>query len=201
MTQPDHSLVVTANPTAEPLRLAEVKTFLRVDSSDEDDFVLMLIRAAREYCEGVTKRVFTTTTMRMFMDDWPDGDVLELPRPFDSSTATPTVKYYASGSTSATTFAATKYWVDNDTKPGRIVLRNNQEWPTTELRSVKAVEVTLQTGFGGQGDVPDNIKLAMLQLIGHWYNNREAVVVGTITNSLEMSVNALLSRHVVPFFP
>ena len=196
---PDYSLVVSVDPTSEPLSLAETKTYLRVDSSDEDDYILACIVAARQYCEAVTKRTFTTTTMMMYMDEWPLGDTIEMPRPFDGSTNT-LLKYFAAGSTSATTVSAATYWLDNNAKPGRIVLRDNQEWPTATLRTAKAVEVTMITGYGGESDVPDGIKMAMYSLIGHWYTNREAVVVGTITQGLEMSVNALLSPHIVPYF-
>lgn len=194
-----YSLQVTTDPTAEPLSLDETKTFLRVDSSDEDDFILSLIAAARQYCEAVTKRSFTTQTMRMYMDDWPDGDTIEMPRPFDSSTATPTVKYYLSGSTTATVLGSTNYWVDNSSEPGRLVLRDAVTWPTVDLRSANAVEVTMQTGYGGEVDVPDGIKMAMRLLVGHWYANREAVVVGTISTSLDIAVAALLSPFMVPY--
>lgn len=197
-----HSIKVTTNPTAEPLSLDETKTFLRVDHSEEDDFILGLIVAAREYCEAVTKRSFVTQTMRARWDDWPDGDALEVPRPFQSTTAyVPALKYYASGSTSAVAVSAATYWIDNDSEPGRLVLRDNQEWPTTALRSAQGVELVFTSGYGGEADVPDGILHAMRLLVGSWYNNRENEVVGTITASLEIAVQALLSPHVVPYIP
>ncbi|EDM47760.1 head-tail connector protein [Marinobacter algicola] len=41
----------------------------------------------------------------------------------------------------------------------------------------------------------DDITTAMLLLIGHWYTNRESVVVGTITSELPMAVEALISPY------
>ena len=41
----------------------------------------------------------------------------------------------------------------------------------------------------------DDITAAMLLLIGHWYTNRESVVVGTITSELPMAVEALISPY------
>ncbi len=38
----------------------------------------------------------------------------------------------------------------------------------------------------------DDITTAMLLLIGHWYANRESVVVGSITSELPMAVNSLI---------
>ncbi len=55
------------------------------------------------------------------------------------------------------------------------------------------------------GVLPDPIGNAMLMtraisqgallLIGHWYNSRETVVVGTITSELPMATNALWKPH------
>lgn len=193
-----YGLKVSVNPTAEPLSLDETKLYLRVDHSEDDALILGMISAARQYAEAVTKRSFTTQTMQMYCDQFPDDDTLNIPRPFYTTTDV-ALKYYLSGSTTPTTFPSSSYWVDDSVEPGRLVLRDNSDWPTSDLRSAKAIEVTFRSGYGGQPDVPDGIKIGMLSLIGHWYTNREAVVVGTISKSVEMTVNALLSPHMSPF--
>jgi uncharacterized phiE125 gp8 family phage protein len=193
-----YGLKVTVDPTAEPLSLDDTKLYLRVDHSEDDALILGLIVAARTYCEAVTKRSFVTQTMQMFTDEFPTDDYIDIPRPFYTTTDA-TVKYYAAGSTSATTLASSQYWINDSIEPPRIVLRDAQSWPDTELRTAKGVEITFRAGYGGQVDVPDGIKVAMLSLIGHWYTNREAVVVGTISSSIEMAVHALLSPHMAPF--
>lgn len=193
-----YGLRVSVDPTAEPVSLDETKLYLRVDHSEDDAMILGMIAAARQYCEAVTKRSFTVQTMQMYADEFPYTDVIDIPRPFYSTTDV-TVKYYAIGSTSPITFPSSNYWVDDSLEPGRIVLRDAADWPTVELRTSKGVEVTFRSGYGGQPDVPDGIKIAMKSLIGHWYTNREAVVVGTITSSMEMAVNAMLSPHMAPF--
>jgi len=194
-----HSLVVTVDPTDEPVSLQEAKDVLRIDSSDDDAYVGTLIVAAREWCETYTKRHFVKRTVRAYWDNWPAGICIESPRPFTETTASPTLKYYAEGSTSATTLAASSYWVDSDGEPGRIVLRSGQTWPDTTLRTANAVELTLQTGYGSEPDVPDSIKQAILFLVGHWYANREAVLIGTISKEIEFGVRALLTPHASPF--
>lgn len=40
-----------------------------------------------------------------------------------------------------------------------------------------------------------SIQQGALLLIGHWYSNRETVVVGTITADLPMATNALWGPH------
>ncbi|MFT7337626.1 MAG: hypothetical protein ACI92B_000948 [Marinobacter maritimus] len=41
----------------------------------------------------------------------------------------------------------------------------------------------------------DDITTAMLLLIGHWFVNRESVVIGTITAELPMAVDALITPY------
>lgn len=41
----------------------------------------------------------------------------------------------------------------------------------------------------------DDITAAMLLLIGHWYANRESVVIGTITAEVPMAVDALICPY------
>lgn len=41
----------------------------------------------------------------------------------------------------------------------------------------------------------DDLTTAMLLLIGHWFENREAVVVGSTTSELPMAVEALIAPY------
>jgi uncharacterized phiE125 gp8 family phage protein len=44
-------------------------------------------------------------------------------------------------------------------------------------------------------EAPEDVKQAVLMLVTHWYENREAVVVGTSNDALSMAVTSLLSPH------
>lgn len=46
----------------------------------------------------------------------------------------------------------------------------------------------------------DDITTAILLLIGHWYANRESVVIGTIVSEVPMAVEALLAPYRHFFF-
>ncbi|WP_375058412.1 head-tail connector protein [Zobellella sp. DQSA1] len=41
----------------------------------------------------------------------------------------------------------------------------------------------------------DDLQLALLFLIGHWYGNREAVVVGEAANSVPLTFDALIQSY------
>jgi uncharacterized phiE125 gp8 family phage protein len=43
--------------------------------------------------------------------------------------------------------------------------------------------------------VPPAIKQAILLLVGHWFANRETVVIGTIVAQMPSAVEALLSTY------
>lgn len=43
---------------------------------------------------------------------------------------------------------------------------------------------------------PDDIRQAVLLLVGHWYENREAVVAEHISSVIELGVDALISGHI-----
>lgn len=66
-------------------------------------------------------------------------------------------------------------------------------WPSVYDRP-DAIRVTFVCGFGDTSDsVPNHIKQAIRLLCCHWYENREAVLTGTIATTLPMGVDALLS--------
>jgi len=46
--------------------------------------------------------------------------------------------------------------------------------------------------------VPADLVSALMLLVAHWDQNREPVVVGTITSALPMSVDSLLAPYVIP---
>ena len=79
---------VTA-PTVEPVTSSEARIHLRLSPSEYDNpgaynentYVTSLIKAGREYAEGFTNRVFITQTWDMWLNDWPNSDFIEIPKP------------------------------------------------------------------------------------------------------------------------
>jgi uncharacterized phiE125 gp8 family phage protein len=54
-------------------------------------------------------------------------------------------------------------------------------------------------GYGGSHTVPEPIKQAILLLVGAWFENREAVLTGTIVATLPFAVDALLAPYRVVY--
>ena len=184
--------VVTA-PSGEPVTLTEAKAHLRA-GDDEDTLIYGLIATAREVCEPKAGRAFLTQTLKMVYPCWPTGQrpYFELLRgPIQSISS---VKYYDTSNT-LQTMPATDYFADLTVAPARIWLGDGKMWPSASLRLGAAVEVTYVAGYSAASAVPRRYKQAMLLLVGHWYENREAVVVspGATSVQLPFAIESLLT--------
>lgn len=76
-----YGLQQTVPPAGEPVSLAEVKTWLRVDSDDttQDDTIAGLITQAREYCEAFLDRQFLTATYVLSLENFYGRNLPERP--------------------------------------------------------------------------------------------------------------------------
>ena len=71
---------VTVEPTTEPVTLADMQDYIRVDAGDDDTQITSLISNARKYCEEVTGRAFATQTIVcQYIIDKPAGGLLSGP--------------------------------------------------------------------------------------------------------------------------
>lgn len=182
--------VVVTPPAVEPVSVAEAKLHLRVDVADDDALIGALVQAGREVVESRTGRALITQTWDVFWDGWPAGDVMELPLPPLQSVTS--VTYFDTEGTEATLGTAS-YWVDTSSTPGRVVLYDGSTWPSTALRASNGVKVRMTAGYGTAGTAtPARLRAAVNLLAGHWYENREAVVVtGAQAVELPFAVKAL----------
>ncbi len=180
---------VVTGPTSEPITLTEAKLQCHVDQTVEDTLITGYIGAAREWCEAIDWRAYITQTIDLYLDAWPASGVIELPRPPLQSVTS--IKYTDDASIEAT-FAASNYIVDAVSTPGRIVLKSNASWPSVTLQEVNGIVVRYIAGWT-TATIPGRIRQALLLLVAHWYNNREAASEGVVVSrEIEFAVNALL---------
>jgi len=188
MSHPIYRLTETTPPAVEPLDLAETKTFLRIDHSNDDTLVTGLIYAARQFCESVTGRSLITRSYSLYLDYWPgttslgwwDGvqegadilfnnSALNLPKPPLISVTS--VKVY-SVSGVATDFSSANYFVDTVGIPGRIVLTEGA-LPPIPGRIANGIEVNFTAGYGTTAaSVPIVLRQGMKQIVAHLYEHR-----------------------------
>lgn len=180
---------ISEPPQEEPISLDEAKDHIRVIGEDEDLLIQSLITAAREWCEGFQQRAYVAQTRRLTLDRWPRGRTIHLPRPPLQSV---TSIVYTDREGAQYTIETESYIVDTDAEPGRIVLAYGASWPSVALRPAAGVEITYVAGYGDASDVPQKVKQAMLLLVGHWYEHREAVLTGAMSKEIEFAVHSLL---------
>jgi uncharacterized phiE125 gp8 family phage protein len=159
-----------AGPAEEPVSLVEAKAFLRVDDGAEDGLIATLIAAARMHVEGITARALLAQSWRVVLDRWPEDGVVRLPvGPFMA--VTEITAYDESGVGHDVPLAQFM------SAPDRLLL------PTTvsgmpALRERQGIEIDYVAGFGTEPEeVPVDIRQALLVLVGHWFEHRDAVIV------------------------
>lgn len=186
-------LTLTTDAAAEPLTLAQVKSWERIDHSADEDDLNALIKAARLRIEGDTSRALVNKSFALTLDKVPANNIITLPiGPLSSVTS---IKSYATDDTESTV-ATSVYRVDTSSVPGRIVLKDGQVWPTG-LRRQNALSIVFVSGYGATAasitDTP--LMMAMRMLIEHWYGNRGAVVVGAVTKEIELGYEFLIRDY------
>lgn len=191
-------LSLVTGPTAEPVTLAEAKAHCRVAIADDDGLIAGYILAARNHLEEITGRAFLTQTWDLSLDhDWPWYQDMETHRhsrliqllkaPVQSVTS---ITYIDTAGASQT-LASNQYVVDTVSTIGNVYPAYAVEWPQVRCQRA-AITVRFVAGWTV---FPDALRQAMLLLIGHWYENRETVVIGQSPAELPMSVASLIAPY------
>lgn len=164
------SLVRTVDAATEPVTTANVKLYTRVSHDAEDDLIDTWIKAGRILAEDYQKRAYITQTWQLAFDFFPPVPFCIPRAPLISVTS---LKYYDTDN-SETTYSADNYFVDAESKPGRITLGYGISWPAETLRSINAVKILYTAGYGAADDVPTTVKDAIYLYCAYRYENRTA---------------------------
>lgn len=191
---------LTIPPIIEAVSLSEAKRHCRIDHGDEDELFDLLRRSARMHAEDICGRGFLSQTWKTVVDDW-WSDVLWLPRaaPLQSVSH---VKYYDAAGV-LTTLSSSLYVVDVVSEPACLSWLPTFSPPALQSGRRGAIEVTYVVGWSSAVQIPAAIRQAMLLMIGHWYQDREAVIVsvGGTAVPLPIGVDALLAPYRVWWRP
>lgn len=185
--------LVTA-PAAPLLSTAEAKAHCRVDHDDENSLIDDIVSDVTSYLDGwggVMGRCLIRQTWRQDYAGW--SGVLRIPFPDVSSITSVT---YKDTSGVEQTVSSADYVMKQDQLSAYIRFKSTFTAPALELDNPSPVSVTYVAGYGADADaVPGAIKRAALLLVGHYYENREAVTVGVVSTDLVMAVDALIAPH------
>jgi hypothetical protein len=198
--------VLKTAPTAEPIKLDQVKRHLRlnVDDTDDDLYLQGLIETARVEVESLLWRKLITQTWYAYLQNWPSGNYIELPfgnlqsvtiinyTEVDVSSAATQTEWEDTETVSGTVYSV--YIVGTDYTHGRVTLGDGYTWPSETLYPSNPIEIEFVCGYGLAAAVPAPIKQAMFIMIAELYENRESSVVGTIYSKID-TVNSLLANY------
>lgn len=165
-----------------------------IGALDHDlDLVQFYLLAATELVEDYTGRSLITKTYCLDIDTFP-VESIELRRsPLVSISS---LKYYAPGETSLTTWAAANYRADITSVPGRLMILPDVTIPDVDDRH-DAVQITFTAGYGTkESSVDSALRLAIIQLAHHSFDNR--VPIGDVKMvELPMSLRRILDSKKV----
>ena len=175
--------LVTA-PTSEPLTLAQATKQTETEGTTDHEPFLQdtVIPAARERCEGATRRQLVgPATWEWWLDGFPCERVIELPKP--PLVAVSSVKYYDTAEV-LQTFAASNYIVQAFAGPkcrrGRLGLKETASWPTDVAVQIGAVVIRFTCGYGDAAKVPPLLLQAMLMDVSTMFEFRENLLAGSV---------------------
>lgn len=188
-----HLELVTAT-TGAPITTADAKAHLNIaDDASHDTYISdTLVPTAVDYCERNISggRQFMEATYDYVLPGFPDR--IELPKPPLKSVTS--ITYITSTGGSATVDTTNYSTQVPQHTPGFIDPVFAFEWPTARDQA-DAVTVRFVAGYDTPALVPPSIKHAIRLLVGHWFENREAVVTGVIPNEMKIAVNSLLNGN------
>lgn len=178
--------IKVVTPPATELSLTTVKSYLRIDFTDDDALLTTLIQSARERAEQYCNRSFITQTLEAYYDKIEKN--FTLPRaPIQSvssvkliylnevSTLTQNADYYVMGNQDQwITITATTYNLPPGFSPGDDISRYH-------------LDVTYTAGYGSAwSSVPMGIQEAIMKMVGAAYEVREDVERLTRTGSINL---------------
>jgi uncharacterized phiE125 gp8 family phage protein len=175
-------------PAEYPITLDEAKAHCRVTHDDEDALIGTLVRAATANVENQTGLSLMERTWLLTLDELSDAMAIEK----GPVVSVASVKYL-DGDGVQQTLDPALYTVDTVSEPQWIVRNSDASYPAV-MDAINAVEIEYTAGHDAVPTNWEDIRHAILLLIGHFYMNREAVS-DTAPGVVPFAVDALLSPY------
>lgn len=178
-------LKVITEPIKEPVDIASLKEYQHIDHEEEQITFDRINKAARLSAEKFTRRSLAVKTYELTL--YERFDRIKLPNPPLVSVDKVTVK-----DKDGTLIEVTDFYV-SESEPAILLV----EWPDVELYPVDAFKIQYTAGYD---NMPEDIEQALHLLVSHFYENREAVIVGTSVVKIPFSVESLLYPYKAGWF-
>jgi uncharacterized phiE125 gp8 family phage protein len=170
------------------ISLADAKAHLRVLHDDDNGYISGLIETAGDWLFGENSwlgRPAPASEWELTLCEFPAGR-LDIPKP--PLVSVDGVFYMPSDGGAEQEL--TGFRTLGESGSGYILPAKDLEWPETDSEP-ESVRIEFTAGYAL---LPASIKRAALLLIGHWYENREAVAEAKLS-AMPMAVEALLMPY------
>lgn len=162
------TIIDVAPPEVEPLTLDYAKTFLRVDTGDDDALITDLIRAARERIETMINGALITRQRRLTTRQFSRNGLCIHHHPVLSIHAIRAADHAGAHVDVALEDVA----INLRCQPPIITLKNHQAWQNL-LSGTAYIEVDFTAGFGAAADdIPMPLRQAVMLLLAQSYEFR-----------------------------
>jgi len=201
---------ISTQPQIEPVSLEEVTQHVRVDSSDDFDYLSDLIPVAREYIDSLTCRSSAATGWTLVAERWEDlfndtrenhaeyidpiygvvdrSKPLTIPLYRYPLASVSSVKYYPSGGGALTTLSTNEYRVVTTLDVGVIQLINSA--PALADRP-DAIQIAFTAGSLPASAVNRH---AIKMFVCHLYEQRAPISFGAEGKEIPFTLSALLTN-------
>lgn len=171
---------------AEPVTLAEVKAWCRIERGDEDELLAGLVRAARETIEADTRLMLVRRGFRLSVDPVPGDGWIEIAR-HPLAAVTEVVAYDIAGTPA--TFPAGDAVIER-----AVGIEAIRVSPRVRAAGANGVEIEFTAGFAA-GEMPENLKLALKRIVAAAYELRAEVPLAQQPGIVPPLARALLAPY------
>lgn len=180
-------LAIISKPISKPVTLVQIKRHLRLDHSEDDEYLNELTDSATSHVEAATGKFLISRVVRQYIEAMPASRSIPL-EVWPIRSIQEVRGYDFNGS--ANIILSENYRLDNRIEPPSLILNTNINFNAF----YNGIEVDMEVGYGATGvDIPSNITRAILVLIAHWYEFRGTLPAGDETGIIPDGLSALLA--------
>lgn len=203
-------IVSLSNTATEYISLSEAKAHLRVTHTSDDSYITTLIIASLEAAshyvgfsiqEAVVRYGFAELAGQPAMINPLNGSPLTIGNYLRVPSRVISLDhlYYVNDSNSLIEFSAADFIDSPDlfSDFGLNIYVNSLPTSLTDDNTKYIAEVT--EGFTPEA-FPEVVKIACMLMIGQYYDNRQNIIVGTISSDMPFGANHLLDKYKVSVF-
>lgn len=179
-----------ATPPGALVTTEEMKSHLMIDFSDDDAQIASFVAAATRRLDGysgILGRCLLTQGWEINLRTWPNSR-LRLPFP----DVTGVEVEYADADGQNQIIPESQFELVEGAQGTELVLRDGFSAPALSKAVELPVKLTITAGYGAVADVPSPIRVAVMMLAAHWYENRADGAGGS---EMPFGVSALIAPY------